>query len=317
MKINQTLLLQRVALGIALVFVQTIASHAATDTWVGGDGDWATSSNWSTSQPDLTAGDTAVINNGGNVVYSVGGDFTVSNGTLEISNGSWTQAATKGSWIQLRTGGTILVDGGTFNQGGANTLINTAGGTFTVNSGTANLTSLGSSTGFALNINGGAVNFTGEYKPINGVTTMTGGTLKATNLSWDNTTGVFNFSGGTIDLSGAGPGPQYDIYSSALGYLNFTTGSSGRVDINISTLSLADLTLLENTLTADFADGAIRYNDTIDTTDLTWDASNGTDLFVYSTGVAPEPSTYALLIGGLFLLFNLRRVANRSRKIAE
>lgn len=233
---------------VAIVAVLGMPAHSqTTSTFTGGvSDDYGTAGNWSPNGvPDLSAGNTALINNGDAVGYAAGtdvGDLLISNGgELEISNGSWTQTGNN-NWIQLgeqgdgaSTGdGSILVNGGTFNQGTSGNSpfnITGTGNSFTISSGTANFSNIltaisgiqynfqGGVTTIAgtsnLEVNGtggggpgnviissGTVTTNGDFQLLNGLTQfkMTGGVLNVGNEADFSATSNISMTGGTMNI---------------------------------------------------------------------------------------------------------------------
>ena len=179
-------------LGLAVIGAVSLALPAHAQIFTGTiSNDYGTAGNWSTNTvPNLTTGATALINNGSAVTYNPGGDFVIdNNSTLEISNGSWTQINSN-NWIQLAGNGTILVDGGTFNQGSAGNNpfnISNTGNSFTITSGAANFNGSLASTqsGVTYNFNGGVTTIGGE-------------------IDYNNNNNLL-FNGGTVNASALGP----------------------------------------------------------------------------------------------------------------
>jgi len=124
-------------LGFSLAGLLALDSSgfAATTTWNGSTGDWATGGNWSNGTPDVSAGDTAIIN-AGTAQYNPGGDLSLSNGSaITINGGGFTQL-TGAAWIKIGTTGTGTVtvnSGGTFDSGTSTNVFVGNGGTGVVN----------------------------------------------------------------------------------------------------------------------------------------------------------------------------------------
>jgi hypothetical protein len=199
-------------------------------TNLGGDSSYTDSLNWdSFSVPDLNSpGTTAQIADGSDVTLTggqvpVSGDLNIANGSeLEITDGSFTQT-NSGAYIDLGRsypsntstpmangtgGGTILIDGGTFNQGtdGAGPFdVNGTGNTFEITAGAANITSgFTIESGLAYVQSGGAVTVGGGFNinQANSSFTMSGGTVSSKgnlNLSQGAT---YSQSGGTNTING-------------------------------------------------------------------------------------------------------------------
>ena len=289
-----------IALPVAAAFTLSTAS-AATVIWGGTSGEYTTGANWiGGSVPNTNGGDTAKINAGA-VTYTPGGDLPIhAGGKLEISGGSWTQVVNN-NWIQL-SGGTILVDGGVFNQGTAGNIVTDATSSITVTSGTANLNGnyIYQASGGSLAISGtGVVNVAGEFKPID-TFTMSGGKLTADLISFADGPGSINFSGGQISLNGAGANSGF--YGGGTKSLNFTSSSTG--SLFFSSYTLGDLT-------ADgfMTNGTIQYNGATPSGQFTLTAADG-GVYVSLTTV-PEPSTYAAIFGAAALGYVMVRRRRR------
>jgi hypothetical protein len=249
------------------------------------------------------------------VIYDAansGGDLHINNGgILQLNGGSWTQ--TDGiSWLQL-AGGTLLVNGGTFNQGTAGNVVTDASTVINVVSGAANFNGdfVTSPTGAAFIVDGGSLNISGKLNynggnlAINGGTltlgtefdpivdyTLTSGTLITGLISFANGSGNFNLAGGSLVL-GSGYNGVYG--GEAAGRLNIELGSS-----NIS------LTVSSDTaLAALFSEGQIGLNGAVatlqDLLDNGFVLNDDGNVLTYTAAI-PEPSMVALLlVGGLTL----------------
>jgi hypothetical protein len=217
MKINLVYSFGVVLIAVALSAAPTQAQVEFTGVDIAGDPNAYTDPlNWSDfSVPNLTTATTAQIDNGSAVTYTPGGDLMISGGgELEITDGSFTQVVGN-NFIQLGEGaspgnGTILVDGGTFNQGtdsAAPFSISGAGNVFEITSGAANFNAFtpGVPAGDTLAYiqSGGTVTVAGSFNTAVGVTyTQSGGT---------NTVGgtlqvasTYNQSNGTVNVNGGG-----------------------------------------------------------------------------------------------------------------
>ena len=267
----------------------------------GGDGQYTTAANWSSGGvPSLTGGNTAQINDGVAVTYTPGGDLAISSGsTLEITSGSWTQAGNI-NYIQLGQGGsggngTVLINGGTFNQGTDSATpfnITGTGNLFEITSGAANVTtSFQVGAGLAYLQTGGTVT-SGEFDFNTTGITMTGGVLNTPTLTGVNSggaTAVFTLSGGTINLG--------QVYGGGTTrYVNFTVGSTGELVFN-STQGIG-VAAVENYLSS----GTIEYNGTVDAAAFSVTTSGSDTILSLVTAAVPEPSTYALLALGSVVL---------------
>jgi len=325
------------SLGVILsAVVLSTAPVQAQVEFTNGDGNdlYLDTLNWSSfALPATSNGQDAQIDDGAAVNYVAGPDLVISNGgELEITSGSFTETVGP-AYVQLGEqgsgsstgGGTILVDGGTYNQGtdsagpfnitGTNNL-------FKITAGAANFNA-----SFALNVGltytqtGGIVTTGGEFdfNYLNSGT-ISGGTLNTTLITGQNkstTTASFNVSGGKINLSNAtgiyAPGPTQ--------YLNFTLGSTGDVSFNGGD----SLGTVEGFITS----GGIEYNNTVDSSAFTLDGLGALSSDFLITGVTdpvtssqtdyqvtlnpvllaavPEPSTYLMMGLGLLVLIGYRK----------
>ena len=307
----------------ASVMALAAAAHGAS-IWTGStDNDWATGTNWNpTGVPNIAGGDSATISSG-SVVYTAGGDWTISTGTVTFNGGSFTQAG-GGAWMRVGEAGagTLQIDtGSTFSMGtagnmlvgnnGGNGTINVAGGTFAattigITTGSLNVSNGGTVTygdHFAVNT-GTTVSLTGngslldvgahEFKPHNGgIVNISGGILKANLISFDGGDAVVNFAGGEIVLA---LGTSWDggIYGgSATKYINYNGAASGIMHlVGDTTGSFAN-----NLLTI----GDVKWNDVTDPTKF----SVTTDVTGSFIQAVPEPGFLAM--AGLSSLLILRR----------
>ncbi|HEY0257187.1 MAG TPA: hypothetical protein VGC39_07085 [Candidatus Methylacidiphilales bacterium] len=319
------------ALGAAIASIAFFAGNAAADTSTftnaSGDNDYSNSGNWDTSSvPDLSTGNTAVINNGANVTYGTNpanlpGDLIISNGgTLEVKSGSWTQV-NEGSWIQLggqgngaaSGNGAILIDGGTFNQGSAGSVpfnVSGTGNTFTITSGAANVNgSFVVPLGLTYTQSGGTVTVPGEFDFDAQNATISGGVLNANLITGVNSgdnggTSTLTFSGGLINLG-------YIYGGNDAQTVNFTLDSTGVMSFSAESA---------DDITAKILAGAIEYNGTIaDPADFSL-TSNGVDevlslipsLQGAGPEAVPEPSSEVMLGAGFALLALLVRRRTKS-----
>jgi hypothetical protein len=239
------------SLACAAIALGGLPAHAQTDIFTNLDGTttpansgvYTDSGNWSLEAiPNTSDGQTALIDDGVAVTYTPGGDLMISNGgMLEISSGSFTQN-TGNNYIQLGEqgsgpgmgDGTILVNGGTFNQGTDSAQpfnITGTGNAFTVSSGTVNITgNLHLDPGLTFLQSGGTINATGGETDFNTASdSMTGGTLNTNLITGVNGTNtVFTLSGGTLNLGSATSttGQTYIYSGGPTAYLNFTLNST-------------------------------------------------------------------------------------------
>ncbi|HSI09975.1 MAG: PEP-CTERM sorting domain-containing protein [Rariglobus sp.] len=283
----------------ATAFLSPGILSAATVVWDGTDGEYLTAAKWGGgSVPNTNNGDTAHITAGA-VTYTPGGDLPLhSGGTLRVSGGSWTQVVGN-AWIQM-AGGTILVDGGVFNQGTAGNIVLDATSAITVTAGTANLNGnyIYQASSGSLNISGtGVVNIANEFKPID-TYTMSGGKLTANLISFADGPGSINFSGGLISLNGAGGNSGF--YGGGVKSLNFTAGSTG-------SLFFSSYTTTELSSDGFLTNGTIRFNGTVDSGQFTLTSADGGVYVTLTAAAVPEPSTFAALAGTVILGFTVLR----------
>ncbi len=289
-------------LALSLLASASISLPAAVITWGGSTGEYTTAGNWTGGLlPNTNSGDTALITAGA-VTYTPGGDLTLHNGgKLQISGGSWTQVDSV-AWIQM-AGGSIVVDGGTFNQGTAGNLVLDSSSSISISSGAANFNGnfiYQPTNSGTFSITGGTVSVANEFKPIE-TFTMSGGSLTATLISFADGTGGVNLAGGTITLDGSGGNHGFYGGDANKG-LNFTSAAG--------TLFLSSFTISELTTAGFLTNGTIQYNGTVDSSKFNLSEADG-GVYVTAVGSAiPEPSTAAALFG----LIVLGAACNRRRR---
>ncbi len=325
-----------------------LALNSQAATFTGAiDNQYLTAGNWSPSGVPATAsGATAQINNGSAVIYTPGGDLTISNGgTLQVTNGSWTQV-TGPAWIQLGGTGHLVVDGGTFNQGSSGNInIGGTGNTFSITSGAANFsTAITANTGMSWSVGGGTTTMTGQlivnsggvFSVSAGTLTLGGNLILQNGSSWSQT-------GGTVNLGAGGEFQFNSLTTSSMsgGVLNvpkLLTGVNGPLgstfDFSGGTINVG-ATAFSGWYGADNANhpfnftagstGVINF-DAANTSVATvqgWLTAGGIQYngaispsdfsvtesggFVTLAAVVPEPSTYALLLTGLGAVLLHRR----------
>ena len=314
------------ALGHVLHAQDVFTGGAGASPILGGDAgayDFSNGSNWSNGTPNLQTSGSAQIDSAGVTVdYYAGtyGDFVISNGgVLELTAGTFDQV-TGNNWIQLQGNATILVNGGTFEQGSdSNNPFNCSNGNdlFEITSGAAvfdNPVHVAGSGQVSWDQTGGNVTSSGEFDFNGPGSSMSGGVLNVPLMTGVNGSGhsEFDFSGGVINLSTDDDG----IYNGGTAWngttgwdLNFTLGSTGElVFASGDTLS---------TVQAFVTDGQIQYNNTIDTTGTTdfivAQQGNGTITVQLVGSSVPEPQTWAMFFGGIAGLACFRR-ARKARK---
>ena len=286
------------AVGLALGVTSSRAA-VYNFTNLGGDNQYTTATNWSGNVvPNTANGDVAVINNGSAVTYTPGGDLVISNGgILQITSGSFIQAGGN-NYYQLGTaggtnGGTILVNGGTFSQGTASSTpfnVNGTGNAFTVTAGTVNInSSFNLNVGLNFTQSGGTINITGNETDFNNATsTLSGGILNTKLITGVNGgADIFNVSGGTLNLTGAGSNGIYG--GGTTQYINFTPASTGKITFSSGSTQVSDVQNFINM-------GVIEYNGggtgTLSRFSIT--SSGGVVTLSLMGAAVPEPSTVAL-----------------------
>ncbi len=291
-----------------------------------GDGNYNEAGNWSTNMvPDLTTTQTAQIADGVAVTYNPGGDLVIKNGgVLELTSGSFTQAAGHNNYLQLNGGGTVLVDGGTFNQGPISSNPFNVTGTdnaFTVTAGTVNLTNrLFLVPGLTFSQSGGTVNATADETDFDSkANTLSGGVFNATLITGVNggtnpdgtNTHIFNITGGALTLSSSFSGGIYG--GGTTQYINFTAGSTGSIEFLASTNDTV------STVQGFISNNAIEYSDTPYSTSTGFSNFNITtdsmgDVFLTAVTAVPEPTTVlaGLMMVGVTLPVARRRFMRRT-----
>ncbi|HEX4085610.1 MAG TPA: PEP-CTERM sorting domain-containing protein [Chthoniobacteraceae bacterium] len=315
---------QAIAISSVAITVLTlpIGSAHAQNVFTGADGvspltggdpgayDFSDGNNWTGGVPNLqTSGTTQINTPGATVDYYAGtyGDLKIgSGGTLEITNGTFDQV-TSINWIQMFGNATILVDGGTFEQGSDTNnpfnLNGTTGNAFNITGGSAIFDEdFDVDTGFTYTQTGGTVTITGnelDYNSPDG-TIIDGGVLNVnliTGVNSDNT-GVLTIEGGTINLGSGG------IYAEgSTTPVNFTAGSTGEV-----TFPAVDFST--DTLQGWINNGGFSYNGATDPSDLQV-VSSGSLNIVEAIAPVPEPQTWAMFFGGIASLCFFRRTFRR------
>lgn len=292
-----------IAMALAIGALGALPARAATYTFTngGGDNQYTTAANWSGGVvPNTAAGDNAVINNGSAVQYTPGGDLVLNGGTLEVSNGSFTQVGGN-NYIQLGqngTAGTVLVDGGTFNQGtDSASPFNLGPGTgnlFKITSGAVNLdATFVLNPGLTFAQSGGTLNVTAGETQFNSTTnTLSGGMLSTTLITGVNVANDrFDISGGTLNLTGANFNGIYAGGTSQ--FINFTPGSNGKITFSSGSTTTTDAQNFIN-------NGVIEYNSggtgTLSNFNIT--SSGGVVTVSLVGAVVPEPSSVALMALG-------------------
>jgi hypothetical protein len=161
-----------------------------------------------------------------------------------------------------------------------------------------------------LNVSGGTINFlngaTGDGTSFwignntgNGTVNLTGGTIITQNgilLGRDGSTGTANLTAGLFEVEGTTL-----TFNTASSNFNFTTGSTAELSVDGQTLTSYDALI---------ASGNILVNGATATADeftFTTSGSQG----ILELAAAPEPSTWAMLIGGFALLLGVQRLSRQ------
>jgi hypothetical protein len=209
---------------------------ANTVTWNGGNGDWATASNWSGGQLP-GSGDDVVIPAGVTLTHSTGGDTIhriSGSGTLIISGGTLTVGAT-GSLASL------TLSGGSLNPSGALTVT----GNFTWGGG-----SLTASSPFSLQGTSslaGSLSLAGTVNNSGNATWTGDGTLQFLGATWTNAAGsTFTASSNDTQQTVGGTGTFINagtFHKTGSAPTSFQNGvaftSSGTLTIDAGTVTLA------------------------------------------------------------------------------
>lgn len=313
-------------LGVACA---TASVASAIDyVWNGSvDTDWATSGNWTPGGvPVLNGTNNAVVD--GAVVYNAGGDFQLATGSaLTInSGGSWVQTGGI-SWIQLN-GGTLNLNGGSFNMGTAGNInVGGAGGTLNIGGSlilqNAGLT-MNANTTLTLS-NGGSIS--GTFNQGSGSVYITGGVFSSSgNYVIGGADTVFQVSGGVVTFGGEfKPNLGENVIISG-GVVNATLISFDSIGESVLTLAGGRINLSQgNVFNGIFSAGAddyinftsvssqlfidnlslggaeallgglVRYNGVADSSMFNLTAQG--DGYLFTLVGVPEPSAAALLAG--------------------
>jgi len=260
------------------------------------------SNTFSTGTSTVTQGQIEIGAFGGN------GSLAVSGGSLTVNtNEADNPSANYGMIIgQVSASGTISVSGGSltindgfiaqtyFGNGGGTGEVDVSGGTFVLNSPSGLETATGSSSAAILNVSSGLFDEN----------------VEGTSFNASLGTNMLSLSGnGIFELSNLGN--TTSDFNMGTSVLNFATGSTAEFSVG-TTSAAASSTFFDNLI----ASGNVSVGGVVDTnqSDFAYSASGDQGILSLATPAAvPEPSTWALMIGGLASLAffgRMRRKAN-------
>jgi hypothetical protein len=230
------------------------------------------------------------------VYAAAGASFQMTGGSLTFTSSNSTSVSAIGfsgtNSISV-SGGTLNFDGSYTNGGGPDSLWlgNQSNGTFNLSGGTVNIQQ---ELAFSRNGATATLNITGGVFDVQGTT----GTL------YNSDTGS-----GTARIN-LGDGLFEETDSSAINLggnflLNFTTGSTGQFSLFGESASSFDSLINA---------GDVQVNGAVDKTlaDFSTTTSGGQGILTLATAAAtPEPSTWAMLIGGFALLLGVQRLSRK------
>ena len=273
MKTSQFFTSTLAVLAVALIAAASPKASAATLWFMPASGNWSTASNWDQNAVP-GANDTALNNNGTILVTSP-------------QAASILQVGVSGAASSLDLQSTLTFSNSKLAQFGA---WGTALGTLTMTTGSPVLT--------------GADYFEfGTTASANGLLTMSKGSVSAINMIVGNAgNGTVNMSGGTIDLG--------------VLYLANQAGASGTFNLSGGTVSVGAMYFNQGNagLLALSGSGKLVYQGGDLSTVNTWISQGnitGAEAQIVGNTVeitaVPEPSTYALVLGGIATLLLIRR----------
>jgi autotransporter-associated beta strand protein len=192
---------------------------AVTRTWVGGNGNWASNSNWDTAAPntgdDLVFNNTVTTNNNNiNNLSIVGIAFGTSAGAFNLSGNALTLGSTIG-----------LLNNNTTNIQTVSLPMTLTGATpfSTVTSGQTVITGAMSGAG-GLSISGGGTLSLNNTNTYTGATTLASGT-GTVNLNGSTSGTTFTIDGGRLNVNGTTTGGNFTVNAGTLGGDGAITGS--------------------------------------------------------------------------------------------
>jgi hypothetical protein len=236
-----------------------------------------------------------------------GGALAISNGQFELNSNGASLEVASGSLTLTNTGFSFFVGQN------ASSSLDVSGGTLTINTSGATSGSgeehvvFGNGSGDGtvtqeagtFNIIGGLYGFYIGRQGATGSFTLSGGLLDE-----EDTVGTEIGSAGTLTLSGGtfeeSASDAFTFDSASTSHINFSTGSSG-----VLSLYEASTSYLDGLVTA----GDITVNGTVDTStsDFSVNGSSTGQGTLELASAVPEPSTWALMLGGLGVLALIQR----------
>jgi hypothetical protein len=288
---------------IIATFISSAALHA-TDWWSAsapsGNWDYTTITSWSYGNSPFQAGDTVAFPSygpsyattvnidtssvtAGNVYFSGTDSYTITGGTLAISGSAGTYPVLQNNTANTQTISSYVDATGCVT--GLWVYGNTGGGTTNFAGGGAFNTIQSNTIGANLAFSAGTYNLSGNFNVSNNstisITIGTGAMLNVSGIfnltTWNYTTNVPDPNNDTLNLVASGLSPGDYVFASGNFFNNVT---------------FANVTL---------NGGALPSNYSID---YTYGTGNQIALQVASV---PEPSTWAMLLGGLGMLTMFRR----------
>jgi hypothetical protein len=263
---------------------------------------------FSTNTSTITQGQIEIGASGGT------GSLTVSSGSLTVNTNQSDNSSANYAMIigQLSGNGTITVTGGSLtindgfiaqtyfgNAGGSGT-VDVSGGSFILNSPSGLETATDGTSSATLNVSGG----------------MFDENVEGASFNASLGTNTLSLSGnGIFELSNLGNTSSDFNLGSAV--LNFASGSTAEFSVG-TTSSAASSSFFNNLIAA----GNISVGGVVDTnpSDFAYSSAGNQGILSLATpAAAPEPSTWALMIGGfasLLFLGRMRRKANGNRLIS-
>lgn len=318
-----------VAIGIS-VAISWQSAAAATRTWVGGTGDWATGTNWSDGNTPSGANDYGINNDG---------TATINSAVPSVSDIllGWPTGGTNSGHLELQAGGSITTTTSDGIYVGVRSSSNMS--TFTVSGGTWTTTGNGwlvigdeSGSKGAVLVSSGSMQIAGDMRvgvQGEGNLVIQGSTSSITvgdDLTFHETGGAFGRLFVQIDAGGITPiqvaddttldnAPELDVSLSALApladlVLVDSTDPSGSINLFSPFYRLSDSTPLPQDAAISATFGLSTYNWTID---YAYGPDNNDIALVFvSVQIVPEPTTAALCALGLVAVGSVGRHRRRT-----